>query len=340
MTGKRIALFGSILLCLLLSSCGGRRKTERTVAPLPVRVLTVGGQTSVVTRTYVGAIEEERRVPLSIETAGRVVEIGCRVGKPVKKGDVLLRVDSAAAVDARDMARATLRQAEDGYRRVAEVHGAGGVTDQQLVEVETKLAQARGMASLAERRVTDCTLRSPCDAVVGDVSAVLGQTLAPTIPVLTLLVIEHLFVSFSVPEDEIAALRIGDAGRLDVPAAAVEGARIRITEKGMKANALSHTYSVRAEVLDKSTLLPGMVSKVQLDAQQRAGIIVPAACVQVSPEGHYVWVARSDGTADKQPIVVGDYLPDGALVTYGLQTGDQVITDGFQKLYKGCKVVY
>lgn len=331
----------ALLAVLTLSACsGGRGKSGQVVAPLPVKVLTVGGQTSVATRTYVGTIEEEKRVPLSMETGGQVVEVGCRVGGQVKTGDVLLRVDSAAAVDAREVADAALRQAEDGYRRVAEVYGAGGVTEQQLVEVETKRAQARSMASLAARRVEGCTLLSPCEAVVGDVSAVVGQTAVSSVPVVTLLIINRLYVSFSVPEDEIAAIRIGDTGVAEVPAAETGSVGIRVVEKGMKAHALSHTYTVRAEVTEKGDLLPGMVSKVRMDGQRRDGIVVPAACVQVAPDGHYVWAAKADGTAGKQYITVGEYLPDGVLVTGGLQAGDKVITDGFQKLYKGCRIVY
>ena len=331
----------ALLAGLMLSACsGGRGKNEQGVAPLPVKVLTVGGQTSVVTHTYVGTIEEEKRVPLSMETGGQVVEVGCRVGGQVKTGDVLLRVDSATAVDAREVADAALRQAEDGYRRVAEVYGAGGVTAQQLVEVETKRAQARSMASLAARRVEGCTLTSPCEAVVGDVSAVVGQTVVSSVPVVALLIINRLYVSFSVPEDEIAAIRIGDTGVAEVPAAETGSVGIKVVEKGMKAHALSHTYTVRAEVTEKGDLLPGMVSKVRMDGQRRDGIVVPAVCVQVAPDGHYLWAAKADGTAEKQYITVGEYLPGGVLVTGGLQAGDKVITDGFQKLYKGCRIVY
>ena len=109
---------------------------------------------------------------------GQVLEVACRMGERVQKGEVLLRVDSASAIDAREAARATLRQAEDAYRRVTEVHGAGGVTEQQLIEVETKLAQARSMAAMAERRVENCVLRSPSAGVVGEVHVTEGPSSA------------------------------------------------------------------------------------------------------------------------------------------------------------------
>ena len=373
-----------MLCCLLLLSCGRKAaKQAQTVAPIPVQVQLVGEQTSVAQHTYVGTVEEERRVPLSVETGGQVLEVACRMGERVQKGEVLLRVDSASAIDAREAARATLRQAEDAYRRVTEVHGAGGVTEQQLIEVETKLAQARSMAAMAERRVENCVLRSPSAGVVGEVHVAEGQMLSPMTPAMTLYIVDRLYVTFSVPESEVAEIAVGDMGSMEVPAIE-QGAKlvptcresqtcpdlsgeqgpstsfpVRVVEKGMKANALSHAYPVRAEELgvDKevgdgaklsnsklsncqiiSLLLPGMVGKVRMQGQQSEGVVIPAACVQVTTEGKSVWVVQEDSTAVRRLIQIGQYVPNGVLVTDGLQTGDRVVTDGFQKLYKGAKV--
>ena len=351
----KIIHFACLLFILsTFLSCGRKAaKQAQTVAPIPVQVQLVGEQTSVAQHTYVGTIEEERRVPLSVEMGGQVLEVACRMGERVQKGEVLLRVDSASAIDAREAARATLRQAEDAYRRVTEVHGAGGVTEQQLIEVETKLAQARSMAAMAERRAENCVLRSPSAGVVGAVHVAEGQMLSPMTPAMTLYIVDRLYVTFSVPESEVAEIAVGDMGSMEVPAIE-QGAKlvptcresqepstafpVRVVEKGMKANALSHAYPVRAEVLKKGLLLPGMVGKVRMQGQQSEGVVIPAACVQVTTEGKSVWVVQEDSTAVRRLIQIGQYVPNGVLVTDGLQTGDRVVTDGFQKLYKGAKV--
>ena len=351
----KIIHFACLLFILsTFLSCGRKAaKQAQTVAPIPVRVQVVGEQTSVAQHTYVGTVEEERRVPLSVETGGQVLEVACRMGERVQKGEVLLCVDSASAIDAREAARATLRQAEDAYRRVTEVHGAGGVTEQQLIEVETKLAQARSMAAMAERRVENCVLRSPSAGVVGEVHVAEGQMLSPMTPAMTLYIVDRLYVTFSVPESEVAEITVGDMGSMEVPAIE-QGAKlvptcresqepstsfpVRVVEKGMKANALSHAYPVRAEVLKKDRLLPGMVGKVRMQGQQSEGVVIPAACVQVTTEGKSVWVVQEDSTVVRRLIQIGQYIPNGVLVTDGLQTGDRVVTDGFQKLYKGAKV--
>ena len=52
-----------------------------------------------------------------------------------------------------------------------------------------------------------------------------------------------------------------------------------------------------------------------------------------------MWVVQEDSTAVRRRIQIGQYVPNGVLVTDGLQTGDRVVTDGFQKLYKGAKII-
>ncbi len=51
-----------------------------------------------------------------------------------------------------------------------------------------------------------------------------------------------------------------------------------------------------------------------------------------------MWVAEN-GQAVRRLITVNGYMADGVCVTEGLQAGDHLITNGYQKLYNGCKVI-
>ena len=73
----------------------------------------------------------------------------------------------------------------------------------------------------------------------------------------------------------------------------------------------------------------------QLTASQN--IVIPAQCVLLKPEGATVWVVE-DGKAARRLVTVDGYQADGVRVTEGLQEGDQLITEGYQKLYNGCAV--
>ena len=76
---------------------------------------------------------------------------------------------------------------------------------------------------------------------------------------------------------------------------------------------------------------------MKVDIDTKAGIVVPAECVQVMPEGTIVWVVEG-GKAYHRVVTVGDFIRNGVMVETGLNAGDSVIVSGQQKLYTGAKV--
>ena len=55
-------------------------------------------------------------------------------------------------------------------------------------------------------------------------------------------------------------------------------------------------------------------------------------------KGHTAWVIENDSAVRKE-IIIGGYEADGVRIETGLQAGDTLIIDGYQKLYNGCKVI-
>ncbi len=152
-------LFG--VLCLV--GCSQVIHKPRVEQAIGVRTLVVG-QTSISGEVrYVGTVAAERETPLAMQLTGRVTEICCKEGDRIRKGQKLLCVDSTQSVNALRAAEAALRDAEDGYKRLEQVHASGVATDRQLVEVESKLSEARSAAAIARRMVSECVLRSPVE---------------------------------------------------------------------------------------------------------------------------------------------------------------------------------
>lgn len=335
-------IYPFFLLAAVLCGCSSPIKHKAEVAPLSVRVQVVGEQDGVVASTrYVGVIEAIHETPLSMQTAGRVKAVSVRDGMAVTQGQTLLQLDNTQAMNALRSAEATLKQAKDGHRRAKQVYAKGAITAQQMVEIESKLTQAQALYDLAQRQVDECELKAPCDGVVNGLDIQIGQTVVPGLPVLMLLDLSAYAVRFTVPEGEIGRLAIGQNG--EVECTAVDTVLpCCITEKGLQANQLAHTYEVKAEVTGGQELLrPGMVGKVQIakpNMNAHAPIIIPAKCVLLKPEGPTVWV-KEQGRAVRRNVTVGGYQAEGVLVLSGLQIGDSLITDGYQKLYAGCEVV-
>ena len=326
-----------ILLVLLVCSCSKIVHKPQQPAPIRVETIVVVPQATNIHSRYVGEVAAIRETPLSMQSAGRVLKVGCHDGERVKQGQVLVQVDSTQAVNALRSAEASLHHAQDGYDRAKQVHVKGGVTDQQMVEIESQLTQAQSMYDAARRRVEECTMSAPFDGVVSGFNLSVGQTITPGIQLFSVLDISSLSVRFGVPEDEINQLTETD-GIVEVPAAGAV-LPIRITEKSVSANPVTHSYAVTAKIIGGTkVLMPGMVGKVTMHSEGSGEIVIPAHCVLLMPKGPTVWVVE-DGKAVRREIEVNGYQANGVQISSGLQAGDTLVVEGYQKLYTGCKVI-
>lgn len=340
----RIHCFILFTLLLCLSSCGLKSTDQQQVKPIYVETLTIAEQKQINAHSYVGKMEESASIPVSSPIGGTVTELYVSNGEQVKEGQVLLVIDSIQAYNSWQIALATLQQATDGFQRAQQVFEQGGVTEQKMVELRSQLQQAQSMLAIARKRLDDCTITAPRDGIVADCDLQIGQNIAPAVPIITLLDIQDYKVTFDVPEKDISTISIGDQGTMSIEALNVSNIPIRVTEKNLMANRLSHTYTVTATLTHaaasvKRQLLPGMVGKIQLQTQVVEGIIIPATCIHTQTHSTVVWVV-DNGKAMRRQIQVGLYTADGVLVTSGLSIGDIIITSGYQKMYNGAPVTY
>lgn len=328
-----------IMTTLTLTACqksGGQRTEENEV--IRVEVKTIGESQMQTERIYVGSVESEVHIPLVFTLGGTLQDIYVQNGTHVRKGQKIARVDDATFRSMHEVSLATLRQAEDGYERLEKVHEAGGISDVRWVQMQTDLEKARQAELSARERLEHCLIEAPRDGVVTGINKIVGQTLRPEESIGKLIDPNHMIVAYSVPEKEIQFVRVGMHAKGLLCANEDMPMEVEVVDKSLTANPMGHTYQVKARVLTPGLdLLPGMVAKVQMESESAAGVILPSDCVRLLGTGHSVWVV-ADGKAAMRSVKIGDYVKNGVLIESGLEMGDQVVTSGYQKLYKGCNV--
>lgn len=331
-----IVIFCTLLLC----SCGGKEKKPTGWSDsIPVETLVVGDGSTPTERNYVGDIGSEQEMTMSFPLGGVLTKVAVKNGDRVAKGQLLAEIDATAAGSLHASALATLRQAEDAYRRLEALHREGGLSEVKWVEMETNLEKARQAELSARKNMEGCSLRAPFSGVVSCGVHQEGETLRPGEVFARVLDLNRLRVQFSVPEQEISQIGVGERATAIVPAMNNAKLQLRISDKSLSANPLGHTYKVFASIVsgDTKKLLPDMVAKVKVELSSQDGIVVPSDCVETMPEGTVVWVVKG-GKAEKHPIVVGDFVRNGVVVREGLVAGDTVVVAGQQKLYTGASV--
>ena len=327
-----VTILTAATLILAVTACKKAAPPQERAA-IPVQVMVVDTVSGGMTRTYVGEVEENLSVAVSFPIGGRVERVYVHEGDHVREGQTLVVINNANAQNAYNSAKATLDQAEDAYKRLKKVYDQGSLAEVKWVEMQTELEKARSMEQIARKQLEDCTLKAPISGVVSTCNAKAGGSLLPGEPAVTVLDMGRISVTFSVPESEISSVEVGKEAFVYVPALDNRMLTGRITERGVSASRVSHSYQVKVAFpnADKS-LLPGMVCKVLLEQPENQGFVIPAKCVQTRPEGLSVWVVEN-GKAQHRLITSSEFVANGVMVTSGLHPGDTIITAGMNKLY-------
>ncbi len=339
-TMKQGIIIPLLLIAVLLGGCKGNGNAESNEGGLLVKTQRIETRHIGSTQSYSGTIEETGAISLSFTTPGTVERIHVSEGQEVRKGQLLASLDAATMKNAYDIAAATLRQAEDAYNRMKQLHDAGSLPEIKWAEVESKVAQARANEAIAKKSLDDCRLYAPANGVIAERNVEVGQNVVPGMSAVKLVTVANVKAKIAVPEKEIASIKTGQKVMVTVASlgnAVYEGT---ISEKGVVANKFARSYTVKA-LLNNSDrkLLPGMICELTIsDGGLSDAIILPLHIIQLDDRNRtFVWLCRN-GKATKEIVQVGATTDDGAVIAAGLKVGDEVIVEGQQKVSEGMSV--
>ncbi len=336
------------LLAFLAVGCSKKQEAQTTAEAVKVKEITIGtdGATACSQDAYgySGTVEEENGTSLSFTTGGTILQLKVKVGDRVRKGQLIATVEPTQVKNTYEMAHATRMQAEDAYGRMKQLHDKGSLTELKWVEAQSQLQQAVAAEGIAKKSLADCALHAPFDGVVSEKYAEVGQNAAPGMPIVKLVTTKVLNVKISVPESEMANVRVRQRARIAVQALGGKQYEGYVIEKGVIADPISRSYNVKIRVEGTdNALLPGMVAQVALDGADaskagtaaKAAVVIPAHLVQLGDDNsNFVWVDEG-GKAVRRTIVCGEYQSNGVSIVSGLKTGDRLIVEGQQKVSNG-----
>lgn len=329
----------AFLLCFI--SCNRILKTKLLPAPVPVEVQSVAFSQERVGQGYVGTVTEDYASLLSFAVPGNVAQVYVAAGDRVSKGQLLAELDSQTLQESYRTAVAMLRQAQDGYDRLAKLREKGSLPEIQWVEMETNYEKAKSAEKIAKKNLEDSKLYAPFSGIIGEQAVEVGMNVLPGVRAFTLLNINTINVKVAIPENLITSVQVGQAAEIVVPALNNAVYKGKVSKKGVVANPLSHSYEIFIPLNNsKLALIPGMVCKIQLLSHDVVEhLTLPTQVVKLSHEGeHFVWLAQGD-SATRRTVEVDGFTADGIIIKSGLAVGEKVIVKGYQKVSEGTKIV-
>jgi RND family efflux transporter MFP subunit len=336
---KWIVLLAAVVVC----SCGEKKK-DMAKAPVRVKTEVLAAGAANGRQTYVGIVEANEGTAVGFTSMGVIRQMLVSEGQAVSRGQLLAVIDDTQARNVLAGAEAGMAQANDALQRYGQLHDSGSLPEVQWVEILSKVEQAKAQLAVARKNVADCRLTAPVSGIIGKRMFGVGETAMPARAVLTILDISTVKVKVSVPEGEMAAIRPDTKSTVRVEAVnrSYEGGHI---ETGVQADAMTHTYDIRISVPNGDrSLLPGMVASVSIDRDAAALdhiLSLPIGSVQRRPDGSlFVWTIDEGNKAHRTPVTIGSTLGNRVVLVSGVEGGQRVVTEGYQKLSEGSAVVY
>jgi multidrug efflux system membrane fusion protein len=363
-TNTRCSLIIALSLMAMAAGCTGKGAVQaansQPAPAAPVKVATVVSRTMPVRLQAIGNVEAISMVTIKAQISGQLERVHFKEGDFVKKGQLLFSIERAPFEAALRQAEGTLAkdqaQALNAKLDAERYQGLGhaGVVSKQQVDAAVATASAAQAAVAADKAAVETAkinlqytqIYSPINGRTGNVGVKAGNLVkANDVPILvTINQIEPIYVTFSVPEQQLAEIKQYSRERPLKVDASPQGSSQhfegRLTFIDNAVDLSTGTIKLKATFNNSQHMLwPGQFVDVNLTLKtQPNAIVVPTAALQTSQNGTYVYVVNQDLTAEPRPVKVGWTLGDDTVIASGVQPGQRVVTDGQLRLTPGAKV--
>jgi RND family efflux transporter MFP subunit len=299
----------------------------------------------------IGTLTASEGIDITPQVGGVVKEIKFDSGQDVKKGDLLIVLDTDTEVADMRSLEATLANAETELTR-KETLAAKGVTPRaDLDPLRTLVRTLNASIERLKALIAQKSIYAPWDGKLGLRSISVGSYVGPGQKVVWLQKVDPIYADFDVTEEDYG--RVTDGLKVTARFNAWPDAQFKgtVTTTDSRMSESSRMITVRAKLDNPDgRLLPGMYANVLVEAGAPQDVVtVPQTAVTFSLYGDNVFVVVPDkkpdpNNKDEQLEIERRFVKAGAMrngrvqIADGLKPGDRVVTAGHNKIDQGAKV--
>ncbi len=336
-----VAIFVAGLVFWTMKNIEKGKAMGAKFAPPPAAVTTVvvKAQTWQPVLSAVGSMKAVNGVVLSTDLAGIVAEIAFESGASVKKGDLIVKLDTQQEDAQLRSAQARLDLAKTDLARKRDLMMKRAIAESEFDTAQSQLLQMQASAEEMKALVSRKKIVAPFDGLVGIRQVNLGQYLQPGAPIAPIESLDPIYVEFSVPQQSFDLVTVGK--KLRLVASGVTGRQFQgeITAINSRIEEATRNVTIQGTIKNPDhALRPGMFVNVEVLLPEKDGVMaIPSSAISYAPYGDSVYVVRdTEGAAGKevtqQFVKLGPKRGDQVSVVSGLKEGDEIVSSAVFKL--------
>lgn len=292
---------------------------------------------------------------------GLVKAVYVKTGQKVSKGQVLLKLDDAiarqqlsAAQQQTGVLKARLAQAETILQRYENLWSQGIGAEINVINskadvaaLQSQLRAAMAQIGTAQEQVNIMLIRAELSGIADQVNVRVGEFFsgmgADRKPQIVIINLSELKMVVPVPDTYVARVKKGDKVEVIVPETGKPPFSSIINVVGNSIDPTTRSFTAEAKLPSDPLLKPNQRATMKiLDYQAKNTIAVPVNVVQSDETGKYVYVIERTGdktVARRKTVITGETYGGKTEIKTGLNSGDQIITEGFLSVYDGQAVI-
>lgn len=350
MKKKKYIFVSVIITSIFLASCG-QNKSGFSFPPTPVSAVKVIEKKVSYYNEYPASVVALNQVELRPEVSGYITGVFFNDGQHVTKGMKLYSIDQQQYKAAYDIAKANLNKAQQDYKRYEELAKSNAIAAQTLEHAYEDLRAAESNLSAVETNLRYSTIYAPFDGTIGISQVKLGSAVTVGQTLLNTISSDNpMAVDFSVNENEIErytemlnkktnpkdstfTIILPDqtiypySGHLILLDRAVDPQTATITARLVFPNT-------------KNLLRPGLTCNVRvLNNNSEKSILIPYKAVTEQMGEYFVFVVNGKKVSQRK-VELGRTINDMVIVNNGLTPGEEVVTEGVQKLRDNSPILF
>lgn len=287
--------------------------------------------------TAVGSLEAVQGVMVAAELPGKVVQVVFESGASVKKGDLMVRQNTASERAQLSGAKARVELAKLNLNRLFKLFKQKIISKSELDAAQATLQQANAEVDGIRATIAKKIIRAPFSGRLGIRQVDQGQLLREGDGIVSLQAFGPIFVNFLLPQRQIFQITTGTRVRVTAdarPDTVIEGS---ITAINPEVDAATRNIQIQATVPNADELLrPGMYVTIDVVLAARNNVLtIPATAALYAPYSDSVFVVEPDKTLRQQFVRLGEKRGDYIAVLSGLQENETVVSSGVFKLRNG-----
>lgn len=335
-------------IALLLTGCTEAPPKEKSTIQ-SVKVFHVPGAEDVAQRSFPGIVEASEKADLSFLVAGQIIEFSLKEGEPVKKGQLIARLDSTDYEIAVEEAKSRDEQAQAQLERTTKLLAKQFASQKEYDARKTAAIVAQSKLKLAQQNVKYTKLFASFSGEIAKKYVENFQNVLAKKPVVKIQNREIIDIKVQIPESLVIRSDRVKNGVFEAEFETAPGSRYaaKVKEVSTQANPETQTYNVTFTLPNPKDLnvLPGMTAIIHTQFQLAKGkeekiFTIPISAVFSDKKGtSYVWVIRpSIHTLKKQEVKVSRLSGEGAVITVGLSPGQDIVAAGAEFVKEDMKV--